>query len=219
MASFLLVIKRLEQTGCTNARETGVFLPTLTKKIKRFQHRPDVTFTFVIGAGLGSTGSVLDLDGDVTQGLGRVGPLFGRLLGERHVVAVAVVRLEEERRAAALQLALRDDRDPVAQHVRLVHVVRGQQHRATCGWRQTTPRNYVFNVTSVGQRKYVYDVISIGQRSSPWTWNSVKVESKFHLECKLHLPSAQLLLRQMHLTNVSESIEAKYLVSWLSLDV
>ena len=32
-----------------------------------------------------------------------------------------------------------------------------------------TPRKYVFDVTSVGQRKYVFDVTSVGQRSSPWT--------------------------------------------------
>ena len=42
-------------------------------------------------------------------------------------------------------------------------------------------------------RKYVYDVTAIGQRS-----------------CKLHFASAQFMLRQLHLTNVSESIEAKY---------
>ena len=53
------------------------------------------------------------------------------------------------------------------------------------------------------------DVTSVGQRSSPWTCNSVKVEVTFHLECKLHFPSAQLMLRQMHLTKVCESIEAK----------
>ena len=47
--------------------------------------------------------------------------------------------------------------------------------------------------------------------------NSVKGEMKIHLECKLHFPSAQLMLWQMHLTNVSESIEAKYWVS--SFDV
>ena len=57
-------------------------------------------------------------------------------------------------------------------------------------------------------RKYVFDVTYVGQRSSPWTYNSVKVERKFHLECKLHFPSAQFMLRQMHLTNVSESIKA-----------
>ena len=63
-------------------------------------------------------------------------------------------------------------------------------------------------------RKYVFDVTSIGQRSSPWTRNSVKVEIKFRLECKLHFPGAQLMLWQMHLTKVFESIEAKYWVSW-----
>ena len=68
-------------------------------------------------------------------------------------------------------------------------------------------------------RKYVHDVTSVGQRSSPWTCNSVEVETKFHLECKLHFPSAQLMLRQMHLTKVFESVEAKYWASWLSFDV
>ena len=42
------------------------------------------------------------------------------------------------------------------------------------------------------------------------TNNSMKVEIKFHLDCKLHFPCAELMLRQMHLTNVSESIEANY---------
>ena len=37
-----------------------------------------------------------------------------------------------------------------------------------------------------------------------------KVEIKFHLECKLHFPSAQLMFRQMHSTNVYENIEPKY---------
>ena len=68
-------------------------------------------------------------------------------------------------------------------------------------------------------RKYVFDVTSVGQRSSPWTCNSMKVEIKFHLERKLHFPSAQLMLRLMHLTKVFESIEAKYCVSWLTFDV
>ena len=67
--------------------------------------------------------------------------------------------------------------------------------------------------------RYVFDVTFIGQRSSPGTCYSVKVEMKFHLECKLYFPGAQLMLRQMHLTNVSESIEAKYWVSWLRFDV
>ena len=87
-----------------------------------------------------------------------------------------------------------------------------------CCWK--TPRTYVFDVTSVGQRKYVFYFTSIGQRSSPWTCNSVKVEKKFHLEYKLHFPSARLMLRQMHLTNyVSESIEAKHWVSWISFNI
>ena len=42
---------------------------------------------------------------------------------------------------------------------------------------------------------------------------------KLYLECKVHFACAQRMLRQMHLTNVSESIEAKYWVSWLSFDV
>ena len=44
-----------------------------------------------------------------------------------------------------------------------------------------------------------------------WSWpcNSMKVDIKFHLECKLRFPFAQLLLRQIHLTNLSVSIDAK----------
>ena len=49
--------------------------------------------------------------------------------------------------------------------------------------------------------------------------NSLKVEIKFHLECKLHFPSAQLMWRQVCLAKVSESIEDKYWVSWRSFDV
>ena len=57
--------------------------------------------------------------------------------------------------------------------------------------------------TCVGStpRKYVFDVTSIVQCSSPWTCSSTKVEMKFPL--KLHFPSVQPMLRQMHLTNVS----------------
>ena len=44
--------------------------------------------------------------------------------------------------------------------------------------------------------------------------NSVKVEIKFHLECKLHFPCAHLMLQKTHLTNVSESTEARYWVCW-----
>ena len=72
-------------------------------------------------------------------------------------------------------------------------------------------RKYVFDVTSIGQRKYVFDVTSIGQRSSPWTCKLSESGDKFHLECKLHFRS--VMLRQIHLTNVSECIEAKYWVS------
>ena len=66
-------------------------------------------------------------------------------------------------------------------------------------------------------RKYVFRVTSIGERSSPWPRNSMKVEINFQLDCKLYLPSAQLMLRQklMHLTKVFASIEAKHWVSWL----
>ena len=66
------------------------------------------------------------------------------------------------------------------------------------GW---TKGNKTVNSQSISlkprtPRKYEVDVTSIGQRSSPWTCNSVKVEIKFHLECKLHFPSAQLMLRK-----------------------
>ena len=59
-------------------------------------------------------------------------------------------------------------------------------------------------------RKYVFDVTSVGQRSSPWTCELSESRDKFHLECKLHFPSAQLILRQIHSTTVPASIEAKY---------
>ena len=45
---------------------------------------------------------------------------------------------------------------------------------------------------------YVFEVTSVGQRSSPWTCKLTESQYKFHLECKLHLPSAQLMLRQIH---------------------
>ena len=44
--------------------------------------------------------------------------------------------------------------------------------------------------------------------------NSVKDKMKFHHECELCFPSAEFMLRQMHRTNLSETIEAKYWVSW-----
>ena len=53
-------------------------------------------------------------------------------------------------------------------------------------WRDMRPN-------SVTSRKYVFDVTSVGQRSSPWTCNPVKVEVKFHLECKLRSSCAQLM--------------------------
>ena len=60
--------------------------------------------------------------------------------------------------------------------------------------------------------------IFIGQRSSPRPCNMVEMDIKFHLECMLR-SCAQRMLRKMHSTDVSISIEAKYLISWLSLDV
>ena len=45
---------------------------------------------------------------------------------------------------------------------------------------------------------YVFDVTSVAQRSSPWACDSVKIEIKFHLECKLR--RVQFMLRQMHQT-------------------
>ena len=66
--------------------------------------------------------------------------------------------------------------------------------------------------------KYVFDVTSIGRRSSPWTCNS-ESRDKCSPRVKLHCPSAQLMLRRLHSTNLSESIEAKYWVSWLRFGV
>lgn len=48
------------------------------------------------------------------------------------VVALAKILFEEERGAAAAQLAVGDDGDAVAQDVRLIHVVRGQDDGAAC---------------------------------------------------------------------------------------
>lgn len=48
------------------------------------------------------------------------------------VVALAKRLFEEERGAAAAQLAVGDDGDAVAQDVRLIHVVRGQDDGAAC---------------------------------------------------------------------------------------
>ena len=46
-----------------------------------------------------------------------------------------------------------------------------------------------FDTANRPPRKYIIDVTSVGQRSSPWPLcNSVKVETKFYLECKLCFP-------------------------------
>ena len=47
--------------------------------------------------------------------------------------------------------------------------------------------------------------------------NSVKIVIKFLVQCKLRFLCAQLIFRQMHSTNLSVSIEAKYWVSWLRI--
>ena len=47
---------------------------------------------------------------------------------------------------------------------------------------------------------------------TPWTCNLVKAEIKFHLECTLHYPSAQLTVA----TNAFNEHIWKYWVSWLS---
>lgn len=60
------------------------------------------------------------------------------LSDQGEVVAAAVTFLQEERRATAANLALGDDGNAVAQDVRLVHVVRGQDDGAT--WRETQRR-------------------------------------------------------------------------------
>lgn len=62
---------------------------------------------------------------------------LGRHLGrtvpdQGEVVARAKALFEEERGAAAAQLAVGDDGDTVAQDVRLIHVVRGQNDGAAC---------------------------------------------------------------------------------------
>lgn len=58
--------------------------------------------------------------------------LGGAVPDQGEVVAPAKTLLEEERGAAAAQLPVGDDGDAVAQDVRLVHVVRGQDDGAAC---------------------------------------------------------------------------------------
>lgn len=53
---------------------------------------------------------------------------------QRQVVATTKGLLQEEGRATAAQLAMRDDGNAVAQDVRLIHVVRGQDDGVVC-WR------------------------------------------------------------------------------------
>ena len=61
-----------------------------------------------------------------------------------------------------------------------------------------TPRNtYLTSLLLVSVRR-------------PWTNNSGKFKVTFHFKCKLHFPGAQLMLRQIHLTDPSESIEATF---------
>ena len=59
-------------------------------------------------------------------------------------------------------------------------------------------------------RRYVFDVTSVGQRSSPWTCklnaSGHKISPRVQVQVA-SFPSAQLMLRQMHLTKVFESVE------------
>ena len=67
-----------------------------------------------------------------------------------------------------------------------------------------TPRKY-----------YVFDVTSFGQRWLPWTCNSVKIEIKFHLECKLYIPCAQLVLRLPMRDRTYLKVSRLSIESWL----
>lgn len=57
---------------------------------------------------------------------------------QRQIEANAKAVLEEERGSAAVQLALGDDGDAVAQQVSLVHVVSGQDHSPSCSTVEAT---------------------------------------------------------------------------------
>ena len=59
------------------------------------------------------------------------------------------------------------------------------------------------------------DATSIGQRSSQFS----EILDEISPRVQALFSSAQPMLLQMHLENVSESIEAKYRVSWLGFDV
>ena len=64
-------------------------------------------------------------------------------------------------------------------------------------------------------RKYSFSLVSVRHHDRVTWWKWI---IKFHLECMLR-SCAQRMLRKMHSTDVSISIEAKYLISWLSLDI
>ena len=120
-------------------------------------------------------------------------------------------RQKKERRANQASTRCPASRGPRGQRRTTVHNEPGRKCGAIpSGERLECSTAKQFCTVHWTPRKYVFDVTSIGQRSSPWTCNSVKAEIKFHLECKLHFPNPQLMLRQMHLTNLSESMEAKF---------
>lgn len=73
------------------------------------------------------------LRGRTVDDAGPLGRHLGHALPDQgEVVAPAKALLQEERGAAAAQLAVGDDGDAVAQDVRLIHVVRGQNDGAAC---------------------------------------------------------------------------------------
>ena len=64
-------------------------------------------------------------------------------------------------------------------------VIRDAHQIESCGPSEhrsnNAPDHSSFGLNALTPWKYVFDITSIGQRSSPWTWNSVKVELKCHL--------------------------------------
>ena len=60
---------------------------------------------------------------------------------------------------------------------------------------------------------------AVGQRSSPWPCKLGQSRDKISCQVQAPFPCAQLVLRQMHWTWLSGSMDAKYWFSWLSLDV
>ena len=63
--------------------------------------------------------------------------------------------------------------------------------------------------------KYVFEVTSVGQRSSPWPCKLNERQDEISTRMQAPFSCAQFILRQMHWTNVSVSIEAKCWVPWL----